>query len=125
VDLLPTGKTGELLVLLLELGGQAASETLIEHLWPDTNPPSKKRQNLWQRVRDLRRILGWEGSIQSLGKAFRLDPNTAWEFDLTKARKDGKADAPFMQGVYSLWAREIAEEVEHLRQWGEHHSGLN
>ncbi len=120
----PTSRAGELLVLLVENGGQVSNEHLIECLWPGSDP-KQKRQALWQLAHELRRILGWPASVEALGKVFRLDPNTHWEYDLAEARHRGKAEAPFLEGIYSNWAREIAQEVEALRGWGESASRLN
>lgn len=124
IGIKPTSRVGELLVLLVENGRQASSEHLIEYLWPQSDP-KQKRQALWQLVQELRHILGWPGSIEALGKLYRLDRHSIWEYDVAEARSKRKAHAGFLEGIYSEWALEVAREIEELRAWGEVDSRLN
>lgn len=124
VPIKPTGRVGELLVLLLEHGPRTAAEKLVELLWPGSTPRDK-RQALWQLVDELRRALGWPGSVRAAGGCLELDPQARWEYDVGEARACGRAHAPFLEGVYSEWAQEVAQEVEELRRRGERRPDLN
>lgn len=109
----PTGRVGELLVLLLENRGRASSETLVEALWPE-NTLKQKRKALQQLVRELREAMGWPDSVQSLGRAFQLDPRIRLEYDVQTARKKGLPQNQFLSGVYSPWTQDVLEELERL-----------
>jgi tetratricopeptide (TPR) repeat protein len=99
-------KPGELLVRLLESEGSEALDFLLDDLYPQYGLDRARRANqaLWETADQLRQILGWEDSIQNLGKAYRLDPQTHWEYDIPKLVIPG--NHRFLQGVRSRWVRE-------------------
>ena len=114
------GRPGELLVFLLERGGRAATEVILEALYPggdgaDRGSRERKRrdgQALSAVVRGLRKALGWEGSIQTDGGgAYLLDPAAEWWYDVREAAVRGAATPDFLSGNYRLWALQRAEEL--------------
>ncbi len=110
VPLKPTGRAGEVLVLLLERDGQATVEDLLVRLYPhqtsDRQERRRKTQALSVFVRELREALGWSGSVRSLGGAYRLDPGANWAYDVARARDQGQRVTRFLEGVYQEWALE-------------------
>jgi tetratricopeptide (TPR) repeat protein len=118
VPIQPTSRVGELLVLLLECNAHAAIDALLDSLWPHM-PPGKperdrKRKSLWWLVKELRHLLGWPESVQALQGAYRLDPRAIWQYDAKEARSKGESSSMFLEGVYSSWAREVAEGLAAL-----------
>lgn len=113
VPLKPTSRAGEVLVLLLERGGEETTERLLDALYPamDTKGRTSKRQSLWVFVRQVRDALGWGASVAALGGAYRLDPNAEWRYDAGAARTGRQAALRFLEGVYSAWVGEVAEEL--------------
>lgn len=88
----------------------------------------------FEEARDLlRRImpslggeeLGWEGSIQALRSAYRLDPEAEWQYDVAEARARGEFSGEFLAGVYSEWALEVGRELEGFRPERGERSRLN
>jgi hypothetical protein len=113
VSIGPTSRVGELLVLLLEEGQEATVELLTDRLWPDE--PEAKLRALWQLVRQLRRAMGWPGSVVARGGAYGLDPAVHWQYDVDRLRTQ-KGSAPrFLEGVYSPWAQEVAQQLRSLQ----------
>lgn len=110
VRLKPTGRCGELLVLLLECGGVASIERLIMRLWPETSV-SSKRQALWQLVQRLRLMLAWDESVIALGEVYKLDPETHWVYTPAKVHVRKHPRHKFLEGVYSEWVLENREGV--------------
>lgn len=110
VPLKPTGRAGEVLVLLLEGDGQATVEGLLVRLYPrltsDSQERRRKTQALSVFVRELREAMGWSGSVRSLGGAYQLDPKANWAYDVAHARSGGQPVARFLEGVYQEWALE-------------------
>jgi tetratricopeptide (TPR) repeat protein len=113
VPIKPTGRPGELLVLLLERNGEETVERLLEALYPGLHPWQRRRkgQALWGVVRKLRFALGWEGSVRALGGAYRLDEQVEWHYDVMVARRQGVAARSFLEGIYSEWARTTARTL--------------
>jgi tetratricopeptide (TPR) repeat protein len=113
--LAPLNLTGELLVFLLEHGGQASSEQIVAALWPDCTA-AEKRKTLNGLARDLRRVLGWPASLRALRGAFGLDPGTLWVYDVAQARAEKRVHKTFLDGNYKEWALEVNEELEAFRE---------
>jgi tetratricopeptide (TPR) repeat protein len=124
VRLNPTGRVGELLVLLLELGGAAHVETVIEKFYTDERIPKRKKSAVWDLVKRLRQSLGWDESVLAVGNTLRLAPNVQWIYDAVAAREQRQA-VGFLEGVRSNWALEVGQELAALggRTGWEH--GLN
>jgi hypothetical protein len=116
VALPPTGRTAELLVYLLEHGGQATLERLMDALAPEATSKREReraRKALWNAVERLREALGWPGSVQALGSAYRLDPGVTWQYDMTEIRRNGSQTAAlFMDGLYADWVLEVRASLE-------------
>lgn len=109
-----TKRVGELLVFVLEHGGGASSERIIEALWPD-NSYKDKRQALWQLVKQLRLLLGWPSSVLSSGQAYRLNPSIDWVYDMTQFREQQIVEGRFLEGVSSKWVEEVNQELNRFR----------
>lgn len=114
VTLLPAGRPGELLVFLLEGGGEASVEAIGEALYPSLSEAKRRRGTVWKLVNSLREALGWEGSVQALGGAYRLDPGAQWVYDVAEARARREFSGEFLAGVYSEWALEVGRELQDL-----------
>lgn len=100
VPLRPTARSAELLVLLLEGGGSANLDRLIDAMYPQAalHQRSKTTRALWDNIRQLRWALGWEESVQALGGTYRLDPAAEWRYS--------DQGGEFCQGIYSEWVLE-------------------
>jgi DNA-binding response OmpR family regulator len=105
-----TSRVGELLVLFLENKGQASVEKLISCLWPEALVKDK-RGALWQLINDLRRTLGWPGSVQALRGGYMLDPTTQWNYDADNLRTIGGKSRVFLEGIYGGWVDEVRQEL--------------
>lgn len=114
VELLPAGRVGELLVFLLEQGGQASLEVIGEALYPGVTNPTKRRQAIWKLVDNLREALGWADSVKALGGAYQLDAKATWHYDIAEARQKREFAGEFLAGVYSEWAIEVGQELREL-----------
>ena len=112
VPISPTSITGELLVVLLQSGGEATTEGLMDALYVHQGDARRSRQALSKQVRFLREALGWAGSLRSLGGAYRLDPDATWRYDVRDAQGSGAPIAHFLEGNYRPWARETARQLE-------------
>lgn len=112
VPLQPTGKPGELLVRLLESGGEESLEGLIYDLYRTYGPGQtrKAQQALWEHVDKLRQALGWEESLQAVGRAYRLDPQAEWDYDVAKLAVPNQGR--YLEGIYSDWALEKREYLK-------------
>ncbi len=110
IALKPTGRIGELLVLLLELGGFAHVEKIIENLYPTEKEAKNKKSAVWDLVKRLRLALGWKDSILVLGNTIQLETSTNWIYDVSLAR-DSKTPRAFLEGVRSDWALDVALEL--------------
>lgn len=112
VPIKATSKIGQLLVRLLETGGQDSLEGLIEALYPQVaaDRPSQRKaaQALSALVKELRVALGWADSVQSSGGAYVLDPNARWLYDAQAAAPDGR----FLEGHYNDWVQEKRQRLE-------------
>lgn len=113
VPIRPISRPGEVLVLLLERGGTETVERLLEALYPNLTTARRRAraQALSALVRELRDALGWEGSVRSLGGAYRLDPDARWEYDVARVREQGQRASGFLEGVYTDWARQTEREL--------------
>ena len=120
----PTGRLGELLALLLELDGFAHVETIIEHLYPSENEPNRKKRAIWDLIKRLRLALGWHESLKVQGNTIKLDPNTTWHYDATQVRVR-RQKRPFLEGIRSNWALEIAQELAAFESVKSHERTLN
>lgn len=114
IDLLPAGRVGELLVFLLEQGGQASLETIGDALYPDFTEPKKRRQSIWKLVDKLREALGWQDSVRALGGAYQLDLKATWDYDIARVRQTKAFEGEFLAGVYSDWALETGQELRDM-----------
>jgi tetratricopeptide (TPR) repeat protein len=99
----PTSRAAELLVFLLEQGGNASSETICAALYPDKNHRRNAEKNLWATAEQLRDAFGWTNSIKNTGKAYKLDTLILKYYD-AKRKKDKKR---LLEGVYRDWLEEI------------------
>lgn len=99
-------RVGELLVRLLESGGQESTETLLEDLYH--NQPRHRernaRQALWELADRLRMGLGWEQSVVIAPDLYALDPAALWEYDMTGLPRARWIN--FMRHLKSDWAEQ-------------------
>ena len=118
VPIAPTGRVGELLVFLLEQGGEASLEVIGDAFYAGPTgrlEPKRVRQAVWKLVNGLRDALGWAGSVLSLRGAYQLDPNATWDYDMREVReRGGGVSGEFLKGVYTDWALEVNRELERL-----------
>jgi tetratricopeptide (TPR) repeat protein len=113
VRISPTGRVGELLVFLLESGGAAHVETVIEKFYPEERIPKRKKSAVWDLVKRLRQALGWEGSVLAVSNTLQLEPEAKWVYDVAQAREQRRA-VVFLEGVRSNWALEVGQELAAL-----------
>ncbi len=113
ISLRPTGRTAELLVLLLEHNNAASSETLIEALYPNTGSGPverrKKTRAIWQLVKELRQAFGWNTSVTALNNAYRLDPESIWKYDREHDKNTQQTTNNFLEGNYSEWVQRVRQ----------------
>jgi tetratricopeptide (TPR) repeat protein len=117
VPIPPVGRAGELLVFLLEQGGAASLEAIREALFPEALDSAAVRRagkTVWFHAENLRKAFGWDSSVTSLGRAYQLDPDVTWQYDVAEARERGAFQGEFLKGVYSEWALEVGRELEML-----------
>jgi hypothetical protein len=100
VPINPTGRPGELLVFLLENGGSAGVEHLLDQLYQGNRPQDRKA--LWETAERLREALGWKGSVQIKGGIYRLDHAAEWIYRDQPPQGAGE----FMVGHYANWIQE-------------------
>lgn len=107
VSLTPTGRPAELLVALLEQGGAASVEALVEMLYPGRGQNERgPRKQVSELARSLRQTLGWSGSVVSKRGTYQLDPDVHWNYDVAALRAAGLPLPAFLEGQYSEWVRE-------------------
>ncbi|WP_425148718.1 tetratricopeptide repeat protein [Deinococcus sp.] len=114
VPLASSGRPGELLVFLLEHHNRAASEVILEALYPGADQGRRRRdgQALWAQVQGLRKALGWQGSVQTDGRGvYLLDPAVEWWYDVREATARGEATPEFLSGNYRPWAQQRAQQL--------------
>jgi len=112
VPIRPTGRPGELLVRLLESEGEESLEGLVYDLYRTygQGEARKAQQALWEHVDKLRQVLGWEESVQALGKAYRLDPQAQWVYDIPN---QPKSHTPrFLFGNNNDWVLEKRQYMQ-------------
>jgi tetratricopeptide (TPR) repeat protein len=114
VEIVPTGRVGELLVYLLEQGGQTSLEHIAAAIYPEVFEAAKRRKLIWKLVNGLREALGWEDSVVALRGAYQLDPSALWHYDIAQARAKGEFAGEFLAGVYSQWVIEVGQELQNL-----------
>lgn len=109
IPLSPTSRAGEVLVLLLEHGGEASLDQLMDQLYPEEIHRHKARRAIWPHLERLREALGWERSVEAKGGTYRLDPRARWRYDMhdPRVRRKGK----FLEGVFSNWVQQRREEL--------------
>lgn len=113
VSIKAAGYPAQLLVYLLEQGGQAALEGLTEALFETrATEHNKARQALWVHVKSLRTSLGWEKSVIALSGAYQLDPQAEWDYDIAKLRRLGERPRAFLTGVGSDWAMQTLRDFD-------------
>jgi tetratricopeptide (TPR) repeat protein len=113
----PTSRAAEILVFLLENGGQATLERLLDALMPNAFGDLERRRarkSLWNAVERLRETLGWQESVQNLaGSAYQLDPRVIWQYDVDDLRrKQASTTRLFLEGLYSEWVLEVRAGLE-------------
>jgi tetratricopeptide (TPR) repeat protein len=117
LELAPTGRPAELLVFLLEQGGMASLEQLMDAFFPEANSSAdqnRARKAIWKFSDQLRHALGWQNAVQALRGAYMLDQDAIWQYDINEARAAGVFQGEFLKGVYSSWAVETAQLLEGL-----------
>jgi tetratricopeptide (TPR) repeat protein len=127
VNIAPTSRAGELLVYLLEHGGSASLDMIIDamfaHLGIDDR--AKARGAIWNLVKTLRGALGWQNSVMALRGAYQLDPNATWQYDMQEARAKRTFQGEFLKGVYSDWALEVGRMLAGKQDLRRRSSDLN
>lgn len=108
IPLAPTSRAAEVLVLLLEHGGEATLDQLAEQLYPEKPNRRQAGQAIWPHLERLREALGWEGSVRAANGTYRLDPQARWHYNL---QKPGKKRGQFLEGIYSNWVQARREEL--------------
>ena len=103
VPISPTGRPGELLVLLLENGKSAGLEGLLDRLFDQSKGKAKDRKALWATVQKLRQALGWKQSVQLKRGIYQLDPSTQWHYHGKPTPED---NSEFLPGHFSNWVQE-------------------
>jgi tetratricopeptide (TPR) repeat protein len=115
INLNPTSRAAQLLVLLLEHGGSCSARQLLESLYPNTSKTEarSKQQLVSKAVVALRESLGWQDSVIQKGGVYTLDPNSTWDYDVQQARDKGETVSVFMTGVDEEWVLERIRSFEH------------
>jgi len=112
-----TGRVAELLLYLLEHGGQATLEQLLTALFPEQKGEgqggvrSNRRKALADLIGKLRAALGWADSVRYTQGRYRLDPSpeVSWNYDLERLREAGKTPRAFAVGIDTDWVVERRE----------------
>jgi tetratricopeptide (TPR) repeat protein len=106
VPLGPTGRAGQLLVLLLEQPDHAQSSAyLLERIYGRDS--RGKAQALSAVARELRQALGWKESINAPRKAYRLDAAVIWRYDAQQKRARNEPIERFLEGVDAGWTDDV------------------
>ncbi|WP_337869466.1 DNA-binding protein [Meiothermus sp.] len=108
IPLAPTSRAAEVLVLLLEHGGEVTLDQLMDKLYPQKLNRRKASQALWPHLERLREALGWEKSVEAQGGTYRLDPRVQWRYDL---HLPGTKKNLFLEGIYTNWVQARREEL--------------
>lgn len=121
IQLAPTSRAGQMLVLLLEHENQRHMLKLIDDLFNEQprDQVRAKGKLVSKAVRQLRDALGWESSITESGGLYSLDTEqTDWHYDVANALRDGKPISQFLEGVHTEWvierARNLSQSVKIL-----------
>ncbi|EYB69206.1 hypothetical protein DEIPH_ctg011orf0199 [Deinococcus phoenicis] len=116
VPLAPTALAGVLLVALLEAGGQAGTGQLaLAVSGHEERRERHGKQAVSRLARELRRALGWEGSVRASAGAYFLDPQADWRYDVREAQAAGQPVEAFLSGVTLPW---VLDRETELRQQG-------
>jgi len=115
-----TGRVAELLLYLLEHGGQATLEQLLTALFPEQKGEgqggvrSNRRKAVADLIGKLRSSLGWADSVRYTHGRYCLDPSpeVSWTYDLERLREVGKFPRAFAVGIDTDWV------VERREGWG-------
>lgn len=115
VPLAPTSLAGVLLVALLEAGGQASTGQLaLAVSGREERSERHGKQAVSRLARELRRALGWEGSVQARSGAYALDPEAEWTYDVREAQVRGQPVETFLSGVTLPWVLERETELRQM-----------
>jgi len=119
VRLPATGRAAELLLVLLEQGGQAPLNHLITALFdehPDERSPQireRRRKAVTAFVRELRVALGWPGSVrfERSSGIYQLDRSkeVTWVYDIDERRALNRTPRAFASGIDSNWVADLRE----------------
>ncbi|WP_272975795.1 tetratricopeptide repeat protein [Deinococcus geothermalis] len=114
VPLAPTSLAGVLLVALLEAGGQASTGQLALAVSEREDRRERHgKQAVSRLARELRRALGWDGSVRAGSGAYFLDPGAEWTYDVHDLRAAGQPVEAFLSGVTLPW---VLDRETELRQ---------
>jgi tetratricopeptide (TPR) repeat protein len=122
IDLSPESRAAEVLVFLLEQGHSLTTHELVTAFWPDLPDHLRRRraQTVSAHIRQLRKSLGWEGSVVTKGSTHQLDPNADWHYSKAASRAD-KNQGPqrFMTGGKSDWVQATENQLNTALDEGE------
>lgn len=119
VPLASTSLAGVLLVALLEAGGRASTGQLaLAVSGSEERRERHGKQAVSRLARELRRALGWEGSVQASSGAYFLDPGADWTYDVRDLRAAGQSVETFLPGITLPW---VLERETELRQNDSNH----
>ena len=103
-----------LLVALLEAGGQASTGQLaLAVSGREDRRERHGKQAVSRLARELRRALGWDGSVRAGSGAYFLDPGAEWTYDVHDLRAAGQPVEAFLSGVTLPW---VLDRETELRQ---------
>ena len=97
INLAPTSRAAEILVLLLEHENQRSMLKLIADLFGEQSRDAlnPKRKLISKAIRQLKDALGWEGSVIEGAGLYRLDTEqTQWTYDIAQAVFSAPARPP-------------------------------
>ncbi|WP_245872799.1 tetratricopeptide repeat protein [Deinococcus planocerae] len=110
----PASRAGVLLVALLEAGGRAGTGELALAVSSREDRCERHGKQAVSRIAgELRRALGWEGSVQARSGAYFLDPAAEWDYDVRSALEAGQPIEAFLSGVTLPW---VLDRETQLRQ---------
>ena len=112
VPLKATGLPAQILVYLLEKGGEVDWREIADAIYRhEFRSADKTRQALWVHVKILRKVLGWNSSVSSEQGTLRLDPLATWTYDIAQLRKQRIQPQAFLKGVDQEWVLERRREL--------------
>jgi tetratricopeptide (TPR) repeat protein len=112
VPMKPTGRVAEVLALLLYHNKHMALDQMLEALYKSTHASrNKDRKTLWVIIKQLRKVLGWQESVLSLGSAYALCEQTEWVVHPNNLNRV-KTIERYLDGIHSDWALEINQELQ-------------